>query len=448
MIPLLIVVYTFQIQFVIASQKYPCISEYKLYSRSSSPEIDSTTFICKSDHEQSISMGWSKILKVGTMDFENCHFPVMPKLKGIFGMFYNMHTLIISNVDLEKISTDAFEKATNITDFLVAENRLKEIPALLFVTAHKIRKMDFSKNAINRIDSFAFVGLNNLEILNLSNNNLTTIDKIIFANESALQFLNLSHNHINELESNALEFPNLLELDLADNNLSTLDGHVFDKLSHLRQLNLSFNPISEITNETFAALFQLRHLNLKQLNISSIAMGAFSHQQKLITLDLSGNLLKILDFQLFHPIQHDLTTLRLANNQLTELEDFRSSLFLQPLVLDIQSNDFSCSYLEYFLESVNWTKIQLPTNQYLMEKPSIRQINCNVPTYPSIYDIIIQFHVQSNLKGNTAEITDLKRTATPYIFLFVFIFMFVILICACFAKNNDKYVVQHSTLPQ
>lgn len=451
----------------VSSQKYSQISDCIFHNRGIHIQgCYNVTFVCTANgNENNVFLDSTSQINCtktyihhtawpGTIDFLNCQFNQIKR--DFFEKFYNMHTFNISNVDLQEISPDTFKEATNITNLIVTQNRLEEIPALAFINAHKLRNLDFSKNAIKRIDSLAFLGLENLKSLDLSHNNLTEFDDQGFKEVSTLQILNLSHNQINRLESNALSFYDLLELDLANNNLSALDGHAFSQLSNLNQLNLSFNPISELRADTFSALFHLRHLNLRRINISSIEMGTFLHQQKLIMLDLSENWLKIMDFQLFHPIQHDLTSLRLANNRLTELRDFRNSVFLQRLSLDIQRNDFNCSYLEHFMESVNWEKIQMPTNQYLMDKPNIRRINCKVSIYQNciyaqlkqietdnIHDIsLIQMVLDRNIDAN--NFLKMSLFISCFIIL-VFIILFVVLIRAKTRKHFDKYVVVHST---
>lgn len=79
-------------------------------------------------------------------------------------------------------------------------------------------------------NSLAFVGLGNLKSLDLSHNNLVKFDEKVFNEVPRLQFLNLSCNQINELDSNALAMPSLLELNLANNNLTALSARVFNRL--------------------------------------------------------------------------------------------------------------------------------------------------------------------------------------------------------------------------
>lgn len=115
------------------------------------------------------------------------------------------------------------------------------------------------------------------------------------------------------------------------------------------------------------------------MNLSHIELGAFSHQQKLISLDLSVNELNKLDFKLFYPALHDLKSLLIADNHLKDLNGFRNALFPGLALLDIKNNDFNCSYLEYFMESVNWEKLRLSIDSLSVSpiESNIRGIKCH-----------------------------------------------------------------------
>lgn len=346
------------------SQKYELIGDCIFYDRSSKPGDDNVTFICSdeqydepifqptivqcNDHDQGFRYLWP-----GTIEFQDCRFTEMPPYN-FFKMFYNMHTFIISNVDLQRISANTFKEAANVTNLIATQNHLEEIPAYVFISAHKLRNLDFSRNAIRRIDASAFVGLSNLRYLHLSHNALTKVDENFFKEVPNLHFLNLSYNHVNEFESDALDLPTLLELDLANNDLTKLDDHLFDQLNNLKQLNLSSNPIGNLKSETFEFLVNLEHLRLRRMNISRIELGTFSKQQKLISLDMAENFLIVINFNVFVPNLPGLRMLNLTSNQLSELKGFRSTLFPHLITLDIQRNKFNCSYLENFMKSVHW----------------------------------------------------------------------------------------------
>lgn len=217
-----------------------------------------------------------------------------------------------------------------------------------------------------------------IEFVDFSNNSIQSIDPSAFEGVAQLKKLNLSRNHLSELELQWFSISSLEILDLSHNNLTHLNEHAFDELVNLKHLDLSHNPIGNLEIGTFAYLTQLEILILKHTNISSIQLGTFSHQLKLISLDLSENQLKVLDFELFLPILHDLQSFYLNQNQLTDLNGFRNDIFPQLRLLDIKNNQFNCSYLRSFIASVDWKELHMPIDPHVtkIHEGNIRGVNC------------------------------------------------------------------------
>ncbi|XP_031622957.1 leucine-rich repeat-containing protein 15-like [Contarinia nasturtii] len=297
--------------------------------------------------------------------------------RNFFTHFPNVHTINLSNVGLESLQKEIFNEATNVSKLILSKNHLTEIPTLVFINAKNLTFANFSENQIMRIDSLAFAGANKLQTLDLSNNDLRALDEV-FIGLSGLRMLNLSYNKLSGLSSRNFSTCKLWELDVSHNNISMIKEHAFDELSDLRLLNLSFNPVGDLTSDRFTYLLNLEHLNLKRTNLSTIERGALSHQHKLISLDLSENNLKIFDFKLFFPIQHDLRALYLGGNQLSHLNGFRNTLFPQLTLFDINNNKYNCRYLEHFMESINWEKIRFLVDLKSINPQgmNIRGINC------------------------------------------------------------------------
>lgn len=345
------------------SLKFEHISDCYAYDLSIILGIDEVTFICGATNNESSIFRDSKYLKCsnehmhyqypGKIDFQNCRIPTISR--NFFEMFTSLNQFIISNVELETLQLNIFREAKNLENLDISQNKLIEVPSLIFVNAVKLERVDFSNNTIKRVDEMAFKGAINL------------------------QRLNLSYNAIDHLDSHTLATPNLLTLDLSNNNLTELTEHIFDELAKLEHLDLSFNAISNLDIKTFYNLINLEELNLRRTNLSNIQLGTFSHQHKLISLDLSENSLQKLDFKLFFPILHDLRLLRLGRNQLKDLNGFRNSLFPKLGSLNIQGNEFTCSYLVHFMDSINWETIRLDldVNSIDLQKSNIRGVNCN-----------------------------------------------------------------------
>lgn len=406
------------------------ISDCYFYNLNTTPGIDNVTFTCTGIDNENVVFTTSNKLKCsnsrfsidyewpGTIDFHNCRLPTINR--NYFEMFHNMHTFIISNVELDTLQMDIFREAKNVTKLDVSQNNLNEIPRLIFFNAVKLKHVTFFNNSIKRVDASGFEGAIRLETLNLS------------------------HNQINAIDSRTFTLPNLCDLDLSNNNLTKLDDHTFDKLVNLKQLNLSFNTIGNLNMKTFTQLINLEDLNLRRTNISHIQSGTFSHQYKLVALDLSENNLKKLDFNLFLPILHDLQSLRLSTNQLKDLNGFRNSLFPRLNSLDVQGNEFNCSYLSQFMGSINWEKIHLHLDVSTIDansanKSNIRGIICATTytresedvetTYEQIAVKTTQYHVNQNAP-KLANFSDdpIKNFALIFICIAftIFVFLFIV----------------------
>lgn len=191
------------------------------------------------------------------------------------------------------------------------------------------------------------------------------------SNSSNIQFCLILCHHW-------LRVQNLTYLYLSNNNLSVMADRAFEEFTSLMHLDLSYNPIGDLTTTTFAYLDKLKGLLLKRTNITNIPLGTFSHQHLLTLLDLSDNNLKSLDFNQFLPALHDLRSLNLAQNQLTDLDGFRNAIFPNLLVLDIKNNNFTCSYLQHFINVVNWEKLRLAVDPKSTDiyGANIRGVNC------------------------------------------------------------------------
>ncbi|XP_055299686.1 uncharacterized protein LOC129567111 [Sitodiplosis mosellana] len=334
---ILVCLFTSLPTFVFCAQKYEHITDCRFHSRGNNKYgHDNVTFICAEINGENIvfpdpnNFNCSNFCRPvhfnwpGTINFENCRFNELKR--NFFKDFQYVHTANLSDLGLEALQTDIFNQATKLTFLDVSKNNIKEIPSLIFMNAKTLTHVDFSCNKIVQIDAVAFSGATKIEHLDLSRNNLT---------------------HIKE--------------------------HTFDKLSELKLLNLSFNSIGDLKIDTFIHL-------LKPTNTSSVQAGTLLHQSHLVTLDLSENALKTLDFTLHYPIQYELRTLNISKNQLSSLNGFRNSLFPQLTSLDIKNNRFNCTYLRHFMESINWEDIRLPIDSHSMnpQVSSIRGINCEV----------------------------------------------------------------------
>lgn len=361
---------------------------------------------------------------IDAMRFNGCKLHHIPY--NTFKAYPFLRLLDISNLGLESLQPEHLIGAKRSWDLFAQNNAIKEIPAFLFMNAGSVIRVDLSHNKIKRIHqqgfigandltsldlsgnqieilnehafnglmnlthmnlarnqiteihSFAFVGLNRLFHLDLSQNAITVLEDKTFGNLSRLNQLQLSYNQINEIKPCAFATAHSLSrLDLSHNNIT--DEQLFDNLYNLLHLDLSHNPINELGIATFAKLIKLEHLDLGHTNLTDIELGTFSYSRGLISLDLSENNLKALDFGLFLPAFRYMESLYLDGNQLSEMEGFTNSLFPRLNALGITNNNFNCSYLKKFMRSVDWEQIRLPGDRMPLNihKTNIRGVACD-----------------------------------------------------------------------
>ncbi len=325
--------------------------------------LPSADFVCgESDNEHKIMLPTrincsrygvytSPITK--RITFTNCTSNVIETVTAR-RQFADLQLIDISGSDLDVLPQQMVKNSKNLNGLFASRNRLTDIPANLFSNSKLLNFVDFSNNSIRHIDPLAFEGVD------------------------SIQTLYLSFNQINRLDDHWLHVPSLTELHLSNNNLSMIADRAFEEFTSLKHLDLSNNPIGDLNVATLAYLDKLTNLSLRRTNITNIPLGSFSHQHQLALLDLSENYLKSLDFNLFLPALHDLWSLNLAQNQLTDLNGFRNDIFPNLVLLDIKNNNFKCSYLQHFISTVNWDKLRLTVDPKSTDiyATNIRGVNC------------------------------------------------------------------------
>lgn len=250
--------------------------------------------------------------------------------------------------------------------------------------------------------------------LTASDNQLYEIPRNLLS--SCNEQLDLSNNFITQINSSTFKnVTNLIKLDLSYNSIQYLQEDVFDSLIDLEELNLSYNPIGNLKIGTFAHLEILEILSLKHIKIDSIQSGLFLHQQTLVSLDLSENSLKVLDFEQNSPIFYSLQTLNLSKNELTDLNGFRNEIFPRLTLLDIRDNQFNCSYLQKLFESVDFTEIRMPDDPQMAKehKTHVRGVKCKDV---SILELKNSLHQLQN---------DMNFLKFSIVFLCIIVFIFL-----------------------
>eukprot|EP00057_Strongylocentrotus_purpuratus_P020759 XP_011675233.1 PREDICTED: protein slit-like [Strongylocentrotus purpuratus] len=165
----------------------------------------------------------------------------------------------------------------------------------------------------------------------------------------SLSLLRFTENKLQSLSPYVFSnLTRLVELDLSQNQIVTVEpvffqARIFEQLSALQNLSLEACHISCIPHLAFTGLESLRVLNLRGNIIQQLNFDIFKMLDQMTIINLDDNLLAYLDEQLFSNNPR-LTTLLLSNNRLTSLnqttfEAIESSL----LSLDFSMNPINCN---------------------------------------------------------------------------------------------------------
>ena len=179
-----------------------------------------------------------------------------------------------------------------------------------------------------------------LEELSLNNGRLAYLDVELECRQPWLKSLSLAENSMEYLSPKFLNCTSTLErLDLSGNRfdlMSTRNASHFEKL--------------------LKSLTYLQNISLARNRLTKIPPSFFANNSGLQTLDLSGNALEQVHFQVSH--LHSLRTLNLSNNAIGNLdEDSRNKLAsitnFGKVEIDLRGNPLACKKCED-LSSIQW----------------------------------------------------------------------------------------------
>lgn len=336
-------------------------------------------------------------IRIGLVRFKNCR---IRELRRKFGVeFINLHTFNISDIELEVLQNNTMKGAKNLIKLLASNNRLREIPAHVFDDARKLTTIDFSNNAINKLNALSFKGAVSLITLNLSRNHFTSRD---------------------------LTFP---------------------LMPALRILDLSMNPIGDLSATAFFKLSNLEHLILRDASITSIKAKTFLRQTKLISLDLSGNLLTKLNINIFHPnALSNLRSLSLNRNRLVELHCVQNTTLSDFVFLDLNNNNFNCSYLKQFMDFVHWERFHHQRNRTQSNRVNgngnggdgdVNGVTCKITSGNSSASKINPFQVEFCPAIDGSKIISKKLSLTEAIVVFV-------IVCICVSLTGGVHAYRRN----
>lgn len=149
--------------------------------------------------------------------------------------------------------------------------------------------------------------------------------------------LELENRNLESISLNALSiFTNVNTIYLGSNSLITINSQIFQNLD-LKRLLINLNSITVLNINFSEHLMGLISLDLSDNSLMYLSPENFAHFSLLKSLNLAGNQLMEVDYNLFHPLK-SLTSLSLMNNCLTRLDPKSISVLIELQELDLSMN--------------------------------------------------------------------------------------------------------------
>ncbi|XP_064828399.1 toll-like receptor 8 [Oncorhynchus masou masou] len=239
-----------------------------------------------------------------------------------------------------------------------------------FVHFSKLKYLDLSQNKVYLRYEHAFSELTALEVLDLSynkhyflvaglNHSLAFLEHLDF-----LKVLNLSWNEISTLTDKTMSSSSLQELNFQGNRLDIMwnEGldfnHLFRELNNLTSLDLSYNQLRHIPSEVYHNFPKaLRHLTLSKNGLEDFNWTMLTQLPHLEELDLSKNHLEQVALTV-STLNSSLRLLDLSHNRISQLAPGFLSGARRLYVLNLSFN---------LLELINQTTFETGAENHLQQ---------------------------------------------------------------------------------
>ena len=206
---------------------------------------------------------------------------------------------------------------------LCTDSHLGHLEPAGFSSLQLLEELVIDGCALESIPANAFEGLVSLKKLTVSTRNLSVLrlQSDSFSHLSGLEQLDLSDNSVRGLPSGLLcQLRELRHLNLSNNligSMADLALHHPTCLDQLEQLDLSNNEITSLETQSWPGGASLRDVRLARNFIRFIGPDVFLNSS-VSSLDMSNNQINHLPSSLLHSLP--LQTLLLANNTLSSLD--------------------------------------------------------------------------------------------------------------------------------
>lgn len=345
---------------------------------------------CRFSIHDNLDVALACNLRTVNSEFDTTNFSVIPAEHTV-SLWIMCNETIMAKSSLE---ARCFAHLTRLTELSLEFCKLAKFSQESLYGLAELRNLTIRTHNVNwpalslEIEPNAFVLSKNLERLDLSLNNIWSLPDSIFCPLTALSALNMSSNRLQDI--NELGFREKVKGSSNDNLTSstttttttttttsktslTGDANVRPCVLDLEHLDVSHNHFVLLPSNGFGILKRLKHLSIRENEISMVADLALSGLKNLQILDLSSNKIVALPSELFRDPAQSIQEIYLQNNSISVLSPKLFSNLEQLQALDLGGNKITSAWIdkETFAGLIRLVLLNLSNNKISKLEPEI-----------------------------------------------------------------------------
>ena len=207
----------------------------------------------------------------------------------LFKNAVNIERINLGGNGITKLPEKLFANNTKLKTLNLSANNLGNVPEKIFENNPNLESVEFNQSWLSTLPANVFANNTKLKTVSLSNNKIVSLPDDLFKNNPGLTFLAVTDNELRKLPSSIASLANLTQLYAADNKLTALPENGIN-LTKLKTLVLNNNNISTLSDELWKTLAKNKAtVRLVNNQISNIPLEIIKSNGSLQILDIANN---------------------------------------------------------------------------------------------------------------------------------------------------------------
>ena len=207
----------------------------------------------------------------------------------LFKNAVNIERINLGGNGITKLPENLFANNKKLKTVNLSSNNLGNIPENLFANNPELDSVEFSQSWLSTLPANVFANNKKLKTVSLSNNKIVSLPNDLFKNNTGLTFLSFTDNELTKLPASVANLTSLTQLYAANNKLTSLPENGVN-LTKLNTLALNNNNISSLSDELWKTLAKNKAtVRLVNNQISNIPLDLIKANGSLHILDIANN---------------------------------------------------------------------------------------------------------------------------------------------------------------